>query len=739
MQGPWTVSVKSKEVGATQQRSIISGAASGNGTYAGDPATPAVAVTGDAWSVSVQHKVGANWVDSFDQIAFPTRSGGSYKFDIQANDDNIDPIFDDLILTCSAPINFTDFVVFGNVSWYSGCRYNPCNPFPYFVIDSAVALSDALTRPALRASLTQLYPEKVYRNPNPIPDPPLFRPLVLPVEGRSPLPPRQAQIFEGVTAEDVQLSATKTVTSQARALTSRIVNIPSSFASTAASVSASAVSASAIAGIVSTLGSCQTGPLAQYQLRFQEYDRTPAELAGGSYTGTGPRRNLGTTTTDRHGNYIFRFTMSLADYLDEILHDTGAGEDWTVQVMPDVIVQVLDPTAPSGVVYETAPYFNIPFFKRINVCVPHDLIHLPGGCIDGQIIQSIGNITVGPLAGGTRHTANSDLDANGVITTRVTLGHTPLGPIVDCAAWAGGLYFYACLNQSGVIFYSISFKRASDPDTSFQFVQEDYSPQHVAPPPDNQVQESVGPLVRFGSIPSYLNIETDTTHGPHYWVDRWKQLKLILNSNIYQTALGGPGPITFRIQGYDGSGALVAGADDRITLSVDNNRVDQFIDPNLSMIIGGVKVTQGNCALFTLDKTQLDSPLEISFRANQNEGFMSSYTLSMDKGATGNFPIQSVAHVVPPPPLPPANITGSYGGTNCSFHGTSDEPLYHAVAKELTADVEPVSGTWLDPHQIFCAFSINLTSYVRVTDGQGIFGPYPWGPILIGISSPDNT
>src|SRR5262245_43515876 len=204
MQGAWTVSVHSKEAGATQQRFIIEGAASGNGTYAGDTATPAVAVTGDAWSVRVQHKQGTNWVDSFDQIAFPTRSGGFYRFDIQANDDDIDPVFDDLILTCSTPVTLTDFVVYGHVSWYSGCRYNPCNPLPYLVIDSAAALADALTRPAIRTSLMALYPEQVFRNPIPIPDPPPFRPLVLPTEGHAVLPAKQYQIFQGSAVTEVE-------------------------------------------------------------------------------------------------------------------------------------------------------------------------------------------------------------------------------------------------------------------------------------------------------------------------------------------------------------------------------------------------------------------------------------------------------------------------------------------------------------------------------------------------------
>jgi hypothetical protein len=129
---------------------------------------------------------------------FPTKSGNEYRFDIQANDDDVDPIFDDLILTCTTPVTITDFVVYGNVSWYSGCSYNPCYPKRYFVIDSSVALADALTRPALRKPIETLYPERVFVPRIPIPDPPPFRPMVLPLEGSQALPAKTAQVFDAL-------------------------------------------------------------------------------------------------------------------------------------------------------------------------------------------------------------------------------------------------------------------------------------------------------------------------------------------------------------------------------------------------------------------------------------------------------------------------------------------------------------------------------------------------------------
>ena len=712
MQGSWTVSVKSREPFSSNQRFIIAGAASGNGTYGGVTTTTPVFVTGNSWSITVQHDPGTGFVDSFDQITFPTKSGGNYQFDIQANDDDVDPVFDDLILTCSTPITFEDFLVYGNVSWYQGCWYNPCAPLWYFVIDTPVALASALERPALRAAIEELYPNRVFPpRPNP-PDPAPFVPMVLPIGGRTNLPAKQAQVFEATTMKTDAMAA-----APAANMTSRILS-----ANTPAVASNVSISAAALIPIRDRFRFCQTGPLADYVLRFQEYDRTAAELAGGAYTGTGPRRDLGLAMTDRNGNYIFRFTMSLSDFLDEVFNDTAPTENALVQLMPDVIVQVME--GPS-VIYETAPYWNIPNFDRINICVPWSVVHEGPACQQGQIIQSIGNITVGPLVAGQRVTSNTFLGTTGEITS-----YSTLGPQVRCAAWAGSLYLYACLDNPNIVTYTVSYKRPADLDVNAKFVQDDYSPYHVAPAPIFWVQQSVGPTIRTltidgvpQAVPSYFNIETDPADG---WLNRWLLLKVQISSAVCQAALGGPGPIEFRLIGYKSDGTQVA--DDRITLYVDNNGVDQYIDPTVSMITSGGTVTQGDCALFTADPP--NAPLEITFRSNQNEGFMDSYTLYMYKGAANPFAIERESG---------GQISGSYvHGDNLvcnSFRGTLDDPTYGSpTPNTVTVDVQPSGGgNWLTETQTFCAFSINLSASVRITDGQVVFGPYYSGPILIGI------
>src|SRR6185312_3477344 len=46
-------------------------------------------------------------------------------------------------------------------------------------------------------------------------------------------------------------------------------------------------------------------------VRFTDYDRSPSELAGGPYTGSGPKFPLGAVVTDQKGNYILRFTQTV--------------------------------------------------------------------------------------------------------------------------------------------------------------------------------------------------------------------------------------------------------------------------------------------------------------------------------------------------------------------------------------------------------------------------------------------
>ncbi len=716
MQGPWRVSVKSKEA-AFPQRFIISGAASGNGTYAGDVATPPVDVTGPAWAITIQNNPGTGFINSADQIKFPTLSGPNYKFDIESNDAGPDEDFNDLILTCSTPQTATDFLIYGNVSSYYGrCRFNPCQRWSV-VIDTAVSLSEALKNPILRVPIEKLYPDRVHvlppPPPGPLPDPPPFRPLVIPLREEAALPLKRAQAFKVFTSGTTDVSPkAKRVEEPQQSVTAL-----QSF-----EISKSDMAKPAIAFDRLEVGRlvdhfipfCSTDPLPGVALRIQEYDRTNAELAGGAYTGDGDRENLGVCATDRNGNYIFRFTRSIADIAHEVSVDVAMGENVVVQALPDIIVEILDPMKPTGVCYESAPYSNIPLFREIDLCVPRDCTRPPTACQGGRAIQAIGDIfIVDP---------NNKIGATGRITAKSSLPNTPQA---RCAAWAGSLDLFACfLDHPEAVYYTIRFRKLGE--VKWNFFQEKYTHLEIAKlgipgytgslvgpdPAIPALQIDGGPAALS---PAYHNIESDMA-----WVLTHRDRKAVISSWLYAPI---PGSVQFRIEGYTAAGARVIAAKDTITLFIDNSSPDFAID---SVTVLGEP--GGDCALFSLPSDQLNAPFTVRFKANQLQGFMNAYQVSVRKGNIGGFPITGTG---------PGLITQQYVHGDdliCNqLEGTFDDPVVDG-AGFVIANLVPAAGNWLTDLQPFCTFAVQLGCSTRVTNGyntavQG-YGPKEY---LLGL------
>lgn len=728
MQGAWTVSVQSKSA-AFPQRFLIEGAASGNGTYAGEVGTSPVFVTGNSWSIRIEHDPGDGWIDSEDQLTTPSLVAGQYQFSIQSNDSGGDVDFNDLVLRCMTPATATDFLLYGNVTSYrEPCLFNPCF-FPGFVvIDSVAMLSEALKYPALQEAVKKFYPERVKPQPPDPPDPPYFRPLIFSLQDDTPLPPKQelvtrvqAQRAERKKGQDEVLPATIR-SFQTRALGPR-----------------AAVSAVDSIGI-SRLGDrfklfCSTDPVAGVVLRFQEYDRTAAELAGGAYSGEGDRENLGVTVTDRNGNYIFRFSRTIEEFFGEAEVDTATGESTVTQSAPDIIVQLIDVMAPSAVLFETAPYFNVPNLRRINICVPEGRLHLPK-CVAGQVIQAVGNIFIGsapagppppgqPKGFGQRVGFNNSLGLTGRITARNTTG-----PQTRCAAWAGTLDLFGCfLDHPNVVRYTIRYRRFDSGAWTF-FSQELRHPEvaKVGIPgySGTLIGASLAPLHVDGGpavfTPSYENIETNSLYVSTHR-DRRAQIRSWLLS------VPMPEPVQFWIEGYEAAGNKVPAAEDSVTLFIDNTVPFRDIDDD-NVTMGGT--TLGNCAKFKLPAGQPGAPITVSFRVDQEQGFLARYELWMRKGATGSFAVNS------PPPEPPFR-SRSYVHSDdlaCSqLRGTFDDATHDLSTGYVTIDLEPTSGQWLDTDQNFCAFSINLVANTRVTDGYGGGKHYHAIPVLIGIEA----
>ena len=168
MQGTWTITVKSKHA-AYNQRFVVQGSTNGkDGVHAGSIGT-SVVVAGPQWSVAVENDQGTgNWVPSNERISTPATIGGMLAFDIKSDDGGgsggNDRDYDDLVLTCSLVPSDSEFVLYGKVRSYSGlCRFNPCFPLPYVVIDTPGVLQRSLADARIRGAIEALYPERLRR------------------------------------------------------------------------------------------------------------------------------------------------------------------------------------------------------------------------------------------------------------------------------------------------------------------------------------------------------------------------------------------------------------------------------------------------------------------------------------------------------------------------------------------------------------------------------------------------
>ena len=719
MQGSWTVSVKSKSADFPQ-RFVIAGADSGNGTYNGTVGTTAN-VTGAHWRIQIQNNPGSGFIDSAEQIKFPTIVGTNYRFDIESNDAGGDQDFNDLILTCSTPVTATDFIVYGHAKSYSGRCFLPCFPH-WLVIDSDLALREALGYPAIRKAIEKLYPERVrIKKPVPEPDPRPFVPLMVPLTEDRLIPDKRVQLLRLPPAEEVKPArGAKEATAADKSLALRTAAVSSLRESPALEFDRAAIG-SIIDKIVPL---CSIESLAGYPLRFEEYDRTVAELGGGPYTGTGTREDLGQAVTDRNGNYIFRFTRTIAQFIEETNIDVAPGESEVVQSMPDLIVKLLDAMAPGGVAFESAPYWNVPVFKRVDLCFrkpPRT------GCQGGRNIQALGAIRM--------NIAATVFDSEGRITcTDTTL---PDVPQARCAAWAGDVRLFGCFIGSAtkVTQYTIRHRRFTPGSgwSGWEFYQEGMFlqkigflvPQQIGPFDRNLELDNAGVLK---PAKAYDNIEMDLAWAASDWF-----LKAVISTNAGTPAYApSPGTVEFELQGYDSAGNFVVGATDSRILYIDNTIPELDL---LSVNMGSQ--TGGDCALFDLSGEPNPAVLTVRFKAKQDRGFLSTYALSVRKGNIGDFPIQTTTG-----PMGEASgaLSRSYthgSAASCNkLFGTRapDEPLADGAGYVTAYIIPSPSGNWLAPGQTFCTFSVNVSANMRRTNGYNS-ADYGYGPdqYLLGI------
>ena len=738
MQGTWFVQVKSKYA-SYDQRFVISGATNGNGVYNGVTTTPEISVSGDSWNISIQNNPGSGYLNSAMKLQYPQVISGEYRFDLLSNDSGGDEDFNDLILTFRTPVTDQDYIVYGNISYYKGCYLNPC--FRIIVIDTWLKLKEVVVNPIMLKAVKKYYPslvDELILNPQPGPPSRPFNPIMVPFGG--PAIPEKEELLTISEPSEISIAAIKK--EQKEASTYQFNTLKKSITRVAKESRSITEVANSDRKLFTEAASiydrfrlfCETGPIPFALMKFEEYDRSSSELSGGSFTGDGVRESLGEANADFLGNYIYRFKRGTSDIIGETAFDLAVGENAFIQSKPDLIVKLMDQFEVSDALFETAPHWNIPFLKQLNICIPKEKSGLiPQACTGQHIIQGVGNIALAAESGGTRVGFNNYLNNIGIITA-----NDSLAPGVKCAAWHGNLKLRGCLKNPQIKYYTIEYRKGYGPWMPFN--QDLRLPRIIG---SNNVSSLVNRTFGPAATPidGFLNVETDSG----LWLEAFQNIKAHIRTSAFEN-----GWYRFRIQGYKANGSKFTGALEEIDLYLQKNTVIAHIDPNVTM--GGA--TLGNCALFTLPvdgsgQTIEDAPMTVRFKVEHNPdgspfGFMNTYALSISKGATGGFNLNV--------PVVDANFVGLGIMDNVVNRGRNYKHLdnlncnirFQGTVNEVTADasgyysviVQPASGGWLENDQNFCAYSINLNGTLRLTDGASGYDDYHATRILIGIERP---
>ena len=751
MQGNWKVTVKSKNA-AYDQRFIITGAVSGNATYAGTVGVSAT-VVGNQWSIAIQNNPGSGYRLSKAQIKFPHRAGSEYVFDI-GSEDGADGDFNDLVLTCTAVATINDFMIYGNVSLYSGrCLFNPCSKRPY-VIDTYPGLRDALLNPKLKAVIESLYPERVPQFPfPPEPDPGPFKPIVIDLFGEATLPKTQLvyqRIDDAESKQPPKVRAEIAASSGGKAFSEFNLLKAASVKSTSASFTSEIKSArdnsfvdrleiaKAIDGLYF---GCHTEPAENITMTFEEYDRSGAELAGGAYTGTGNRQVLGDTVTDMFGNYIFRFKFDMQVPGLADAGDIAFGENVDVIIYPDIIVKVTG-FAPYTVLYESAPYYNIPNLKRINLCLPKSAIRPTSACFNGNLIGSLGNVFIGGnqnTAGSesalalTRSGYSNDLDAAG----RISVDNTMAQFKVQCAAWGGVIDMRGCMydtskpaDQNPAKWYTIRIKRAGT--STWNFVSQNYKhPKFSNRNLPNYIGDDVGPFtvplhVNGGvavNVAAYKNIQREINADGIDWEfsnsDRYMQLYTTLFDLVAGVVT--PGTFLVKIDCYDAAGNRVTNLSDMIPLYIHNVPLNFGL---AGPVFANPAIVNAGCGLYRLTDLQMNDPMNLSFMANDPYGFVDSFALTMGRCPAPMLALQINNHKPPLADTTSLITTLSSGSAplntflnNCpGYTGTlaafSDSGMINVVFQPGASETG-----WIRSAEYYTVLSFTLSAYKRVTNG----------------------
>ena len=738
MQGNWTVAVKSKNA-AFPQQFVISGSDSADGSYTGVVGT-SVNVSGAQWTITIQNDPGGGFQASDAQIKFPRLIGTNYVFDIHSNDAGGDNDFNDLILTCSTPASILDHIIYGNVSLYEGfCLFNPCRRDGVLVIDTYESLLEALRNPKIYTCIKEYYPERIPIDPVdpelPIPEPVgPFKPIVLDLFNAATVPNTRL-VYEQIEQRPTKKTAAKAKAAQAETPTYDLANFK------LVETKATALRPSELQvnpGLIELADikdrftfNCSTEPANGITLSFEEYDRTNAERAGGPYTGTGNRQLLGDTITDMFGNYIFRY-----QYLDLRVVSSFPIIQFEL-TQPDIIVKVISKN-PFEVLYESAPYYDVPNLKRINLCLPKSEIRPTSLCFNGNLIGGLGNVFIGGNQNVSASTSAAALTRDGVnnylgSSGKISVQNTQAGFRVECAAWGGTIDMKGCMydlekpeNQNKIEWYTIRIKRADTDEWNFvsqEYLHPRFSKRHLP----NYNGDLVGPFTRSlnvdgagaKDVPAYINIQRKTFALGEDWefssLDRYMRL----NTSIYDntsTEANEPGRFFVRVDGYDSAGNLVTNATDLIALYIHNKRLEFSLS---SVSLDGV--TPDPCNLYRINNMQLDTPMRFHFQAADPYGFVNCYELTTTRCPGTTIQLNTL----------PSSLTNTANMANtkitldkecasgirptCSrFNGTNQK---YSTSTPIEVVLTPIHGSWIRTGEVFTRYNFRLTASKRVTNG----------------------
>ncbi len=735
MQGNWTVTVKSKSA-SYQQRFIVQGAISGNGTYTGTPGTTAD-VTGLQWSIAIQFKKGSVWQTSETQLKFPRQIGGNYEFEIWSNDAGSDSDFNDLILTCTTPVTINDFIIYGNVTLYSGtCIFNPCWRLPY-VIETYPGLIKALKNPLIYEWIKKYYPERI--PPFPIdPNPPEFepfKPIVLDLAGEAMQPKTSLQYVRKANEDQKKESRDEKERSSNLDVSNFNLLRTSESSSLSKTTALASENIKLVKGISGLFTPCITEAGTNLSLTFEEYDRTDTELMGGPYTGTGHRRMLGDAMTDQFGNYIFRFSFDMTFPGLEDSTDIAPGEDVNIVMYPDIIVKIVD-YAPFEVRYESAPYYNVPNLKRINLCLPESQIRVTSACFNGNLIGSLGNVFIGGNQNTAASTSSTATERHGYSnylepTGKISVNNSLAGFSVECAAWRGIIDMKGCMydtskdaSDNKIKWFTVRIRRSNT--FGWTYVSQNYkhpkfSKRHLP----GYIGDNVGPFypnaggTLNGTVPAYINIQKEIFADGIDWEYSNSDRYMRLNTELYDIVSGErtPGKFFVRVDGYDSAGALVPNSTDLIALYIHNKGLKfQLTEP----VISDPSVLDSGCGLWRLSDSQLKTPISFSFIAKDDYGFVDHYTLKItrcpetDLNLTSNIESTftvSGEHIFPggSNPLNVHHACPGYTGT-LNDYSTSD-PVDVVIEPPITGD------GWVKSGEYFTRYVFDLRARQRVTNG----------------------